>query len=157
MRGLVSRIHVFFAAIQNVDGRDKPGHDETGRQTGEGLGPRALLLLAAEAAEALVEAGELAAGVEQLLLAAGPGRVRLTVDLEAQRVAGLPIGGPGLVAGAVRHLHGDLVVVGMDAFLHEPGPSRKERLYIEARPPVQLRRRAAYRSVSLNSIRRFLR
>src|SRR5689334_22281555 len=54
--------------------------------------PRALLL-AAEAAEAFVEAGELAAGVEQLLLAAGPGRVRLAVDLQAQRVARLAVGG----------------------------------------------------------------
>src|SRR6266481_4557469 len=118
---------------------------------------RRLRLLAAEAAEAFVEAGELAAGVEQLLLAACPGRVRLGVDLQPQRVARLAVGGAGLVRGAVRHQHGDLVVVGVDAFLHGPGPSRKRRLYIEARPRAQLRRTGSQRSVSLNSMRRFLR
>jgi 2-oxoglutarate ferredoxin oxidoreductase subunit beta len=30
MPGLVPGIHVFLAACQDVDGRDKPGHDEVG-------------------------------------------------------------------------------------------------------------------------------
>jgi hypothetical protein len=28
MRGLVPRIHVLSVALKDVDGRDKPGHDE---------------------------------------------------------------------------------------------------------------------------------
>ena len=28
MRGLVPRIHVFFFDLNDVDGRDKPGHDD---------------------------------------------------------------------------------------------------------------------------------
>jgi hypothetical protein len=28
MAGLVPAIHVFLAALQDVDARDKPGHDE---------------------------------------------------------------------------------------------------------------------------------
>jgi hypothetical protein len=30
MRGLDTRIHVLLVAKKNVDGRDKPGHDENG-------------------------------------------------------------------------------------------------------------------------------
>jgi hypothetical protein len=30
MRGLVPRIHVFLSTKKDVDGRDKPGHDEMG-------------------------------------------------------------------------------------------------------------------------------
>src|SRR5262249_52757426 len=86
------------------------------------------LCAAAEAAEALVEARELAAGVVEALLAAGPGRMRLRIDVEAQRVAGLPIGRPGLVAGAVGHHDGDLVIIGVDLFLHGAGPSRRPAL-----------------------------
>jgi hypothetical protein len=31
MAGLVPGIHVFFVRLQDVDGRDKPGHDDEGR------------------------------------------------------------------------------------------------------------------------------
>ena len=59
-----------------------------------------------------------AAAVEQLARAAGPGRVGLGVDVELQRVARFAVGRAGLVLGAVRHHHGDHVVVGVDVFLH---------------------------------------
>src|SRR5512135_1725662 len=108
------------------------GSTSASRASTSSRGARRAELLLAEIAEALVEAGELPARVQQLLLAAGPGRVRLRVDVEAQRIARLPVGGAGLVAGAVGHHHGDLVVIGVDAFLHGPGPSPKERLYSEA-------------------------
>jgi hypothetical protein len=37
MPGLVPGIHVFFPAKQDVDGRDKPGHDDRTNQFGWNL------------------------------------------------------------------------------------------------------------------------
>src|SRR5262245_23240595 len=76
-----------------------------------------LLALQADALEPLLELGELAAGVDQAMHA-GPGRVRLGVDVQTDGVAGLAHGRAGLEAGAVGHHHVDLVVVRVDAFLH---------------------------------------
>src|SRR5260221_12128086 len=85
-----------------------------GRSRGLGFRP--------ETMEAPVEAGALAAGVEQALLAARPGRVRFRVDVEAQRVAFLAVGRPRLVRGPIGHQDGDLVVVRMDAVFHRARP-----------------------------------
>src|SRR4051812_46138855 len=60
-------------------------------------------LLLPEPAELLLEAREAAAAVEQMLLAAGPRRMRFRVDIEAQRVAGLAPGGTGGELGSVSH------------------------------------------------------
>src|SRR5689334_14522279 len=76
------------------------------------------LLLEAEAGELLLEAREPAAAVEQLLGAAGPGRVRLGIDVEVQRVALLAPGGAGGELGAVGHHDLDGVVIGVGAGLH---------------------------------------
>ena len=57
------------------------------------------LLAESHAAEARVEARQAPAAVEQLLLAAGPGRVRPRVDVEIERVAFLAPGRPGHVLG----------------------------------------------------------
>src|SRR5689334_13806398 len=78
-------------------------------------------LLGADAGELLLEPRHAAAAVEQVLLAAGPGRVRLRVDVEVQRVASLAPGGAGGEFAAVGHLHRDGVVVGMDIGLHVIG------------------------------------
>ena len=43
-----------------------------------------------EAREFLLEARQAAAAIDQMLLAAGPGRVRLRVDVQTQGVARLP-------------------------------------------------------------------
>ena len=48
----------------------------------------------------------------------GIGGMGLRIDVEAQRIARLTIGGAGLVFGAVRHQNGDLVVLGMNVFFH---------------------------------------
>src|SRR5215469_7311612 len=61
------------------------------------------LRLDAKALEALVEAGELAAAVDQTLLPAGPRRMRLRVDIEAQRVARLAVGRACLVGASIGH------------------------------------------------------
>src|ERR1700688_3249076 len=74
-----------------------------------------------EARELLVEARQAAAAVEQMLLAAGPGRVRFRVDIEMQRIARLAPGGPGGELGAVGHDHFDGVVVGMAVGFHGVG------------------------------------
>src|SRR3954447_7519186 len=79
------------------------------------LEPR--LLLAAEALEAAVELLYLAA-FDDLHVAAGPGRVRLRVDVEVQRVAFLAVGRTRRERAPVGHDHRDLVVVGMDVRLH---------------------------------------
>lgn len=74
--------------------------------------------LLVEEAEFLLELGYAATAVEQRLLAAGPGRMRLGIDIEGQRVARLAIGRAGDELGAVGHHHIDGVIIGMDALLH---------------------------------------
>src|SRR5882672_2530314 len=86
----------------------------------------ALFLLEADAGELLLEAGDPPSAIHELLLATGPGRVRLRVDVETQRVTLLAPGGAGGELGAVRHDHLDGVVFGMSVGLHgessRPGP-----------------------------------
>src|SRR5437868_14895900 len=60
-------------------------------------------ILLEKARKLLLEARHAAAAVENLLGAAGPGRVRLGVDVEVQLVAFLAPGGTGLVLGAIGH------------------------------------------------------
>src|SRR5712691_9595276 len=90
---------------------------------------RALSLLEAEASELLLEAGDPPGAIHDLLLAAGPRRVRLRVDVETQRVTLLAPGGAGGELGAVRHDDLDGVVFGMSVGLHgessRPGPLHK--------------------------------
>ena len=74
--------------------------------------------------------GQAAAAVEQLLLATGPGRVRLRVDVEMHDIALLAPGGAGGEFAAVGHHDLDGVVAGMDILLHRfgsVGASRAER------------------------------
>ena len=59
-----------------------------------------------------------AAAVKNGLVAAGPGRMRLGIDIEGQRIASLAIGRAGHEFGAVGHHHIDGVIVGVNAFLH---------------------------------------
>src|SRR5215472_2608657 len=75
-------------------------------------------LLLQEARELLLETRQPAAAVDQMLLAAGPGRVRLRVDVEVHGVAGLAPGRPGGELGAVGHHHLDGVVVRMGLVFH---------------------------------------
>ena len=58
------------------------------------------------------------AAVEHVLLTAGPGRMRLRVDVEMQRVARLAPGAPGGEFGAVGHHHLDEVIIGMGIGFH---------------------------------------
>lgn len=76
-------------------------------------------LLLHEAAELVIEARDAAAAVEQLLVAAGPGRVRLRIDIERQSRAFFTVGRTGLEGGAVGHLDRDHVVSGMAVGLHD--------------------------------------
>src|SRR6266446_10366017 len=76
------------------------------------------LFLEADSRKLLLEPRQPPAAVEKLLLAAGPGRVRLGIDIEAQRVAFLAPGGAGGEFGAVGHHHLDGVIVGMGAGFH---------------------------------------
>src|SRR5260370_19331564 len=87
------------------------------------LPARGALLLYPETLEALVEAREVAA-VDQPLLTAGTGGMRLRIDLEPERVAGLAVGRSSLVGGAVGHHDGDLVIIRMDAVFHRHAPRK---------------------------------
>ena len=60
-----------------------------------------------EAREFLLESRQSAAAVDQMLLAAGPGRVRLRIDVEMQRIARLAPGRARGEFGAVGHDHLD--------------------------------------------------
>src|ERR1700690_1466128 len=74
-----------------------------------------------ETRELLLEARQAAAAVDQVLLAAGPGRVRLRVDVEMHDIALLAPGGAGGEFAAVGHHNLDGVVAGMDILLHRLG------------------------------------
>src|SRR6202007_3328256 len=71
-----------------------------------------------EPGKLLLEAREASAAVDQLLLAAGPGRMRFRVDIEMHRVARLAPRGAGLELGAVGHHHLDGVILGVDLGFH---------------------------------------
>src|SRR3546814_38631 len=62
---------------------------------------------------------------------AGPGRMRLRVDVELEHRAGLAIGRACLVRGPVRHFDGDLMIVRVDFFLHRAAPRNKGRCIAE--------------------------
>src|SRR3546814_16570725 len=60
---------------------------------------------------------------------AGPGRVRLRVDVQTHAGARLAVGGAGLELATVGHHDGALVVVGMDVFLHGFDPFERRAVY----------------------------
>src|SRR3546814_4912879 len=78
----------------------------------------ALRLFAAERepAEALVEARDLPARIDEALVAAGPCRMRRRIDVERHRVALFAPGGTRLEQRAVGHLHLDQMIVGVRVF-----------------------------------------
>ena len=79
---------------------------------------RSSLLAEGHPGEAGVEARQAAAAVEQLLAAAGPGRMGQRVDVKVQRVTVAAEGRARGEGGAVRHHHLDEVIVGMGVGLH---------------------------------------
>src|SRR5580658_1494047 len=83
------------------------------RRSRTGRPTPAILFLAEEAFELLIEPRQSAAAIKQMLLAAGPGRVRLRIDVEMQRIAGLAPGRTRREFGAVGHKHLDQVIIGM--------------------------------------------
>src|SRR5947208_15235990 len=74
------------------------------------------LLLDSETGKSLVEFRHLTTAIDDPMLA-GPGRVRLRVDIQTQRVAGLAVAGPGRERSAVGHHDGNLVIFGVDTGL----------------------------------------
>src|SRR4051794_3225031 len=75
-------------------------------------------VLLEEARKLLLEARHATAAVEQLLRAAGPGRVRLGVDIEVQLVAFLAPGGAGLVLGPVGHHDRNRMIIRVNFGFH---------------------------------------
>ena len=76
-----------------------------------------VLLARANASEALVELRNLAARIDDALLA-GPGRVRLRVNVQTDGITRLAVAGTSLVLGPVGHDDVDLMISGMDVGLH---------------------------------------
>src|SRR3954471_5174975 len=76
-------------------------------------------LLLQESRKLLLEPRDAAAAVEQLLGAAGPGRVRLGVDIEVQLVALLTPGGAGLVLGPIGHDDRNHMIIRMNFGFHD--------------------------------------
>src|SRR5690606_13479870 len=72
----------------------------------------------AEIGELVLELRKTAAAVDQVLLAAGPGRVRVGVNVEVERVALLAPGRARLVLGAVGHHDLDGMIFGMNVGFH---------------------------------------
>src|SRR5882762_8185374 len=87
------------------------------------------LFLEADSRKLLLEPRQPPAAVEKLLLAAGPGRVRLGIDIEAQRVAFLAPGGAGGEFRTVSHHHLNGVIVRMQVRFHGAHPARLARAY----------------------------
>src|SRR6185295_13971824 len=128
------------------------GKQKTPRQTGafciselEKRGRLASVLLE-EARKLLLEARHAAAAVEQLLRAAGPGRMRPGVDIKVQLVAFLAPGGAGLVLGPVGHYDRNHMIIRVNFGFHgisfgAPAPISNVgrygiwRLYNVRRPP----------------------
>src|ERR1700743_3885151 len=75
-------------------------------------------VLLEEARNLLLEARDAAAAVQELLGAAGPGRVRLRVDIEVQLVAFLAPGRAGLVLGAVGHHDRNCMIIRVNFIFH---------------------------------------
>ncbi len=71
-----------------------------------------------KARKLLLEARDAAAAIHQLGVAAGPGRVRLRVDVEVQRVAFLAPGGAGQVLGSVGHHDLNRMIIRMNFGFH---------------------------------------
>ena len=65
-----------------------------------------------------LETRQPAAAVEELLLTAGPRRMRFRIDVEVQRIARLAPGRAGGEFGAVGHHDLDCVVIGMGIGFH---------------------------------------
>src|SRR5262245_36561635 len=78
-----------------------------------------------------LEAGEPAAAIGEMLAAAGPGRMRLRIDVEFERIALGPVGRIGDELGAVGHHHLDAVVIRVDFLLHGSWPSQKSADSVE--------------------------
>ena len=79
------------------------------------------LTLEAEILKTLVELGQLAATVDEAMNA-GPGGMRLGVDVELHGVARIAPGRARGERGPVRHLDGNLVVIRVDVFSHRGNP-----------------------------------
>ena len=95
-------------------GLKNPAYEKGPRLTAQRLSVR---LARANAGEALVELRDLAARINNALLAC-PGRVRLRVNVQADGIARLAVAGTGLVLGPVGHDDVDLMISGMDIGLH---------------------------------------
>src|SRR5215216_2845011 len=128
--------------------KKRPGKPGRFCMSGPEQGVRKPSILLEEARKLLLEARHTAAAVEELLRAAGPGRVRPGVDIEVQLVAFLAPGGAGLVLGPVGHHDRNHMIIRMNFGFHgrsfgAPAPVANvggygiSRLYNVSRPPKQ--------------------
>src|SRR6201992_2226826 len=91
-----------------------PAAFSRGRRIGHSLSRGSLFPSCADPRKFLVEFGHLATGVHQPL-DAGPGRMRLWINVQPQSVAWLTPAGPGGELCPIRHDDCDVVVFRVDA------------------------------------------
>src|SRR5262245_2538230 len=91
-----------------------------------------LILVLEEAGKLLLEPGQPAAAVEQLLVTAGPGRMGFRVDVEMEDVALLAPGCAGRELAAIGHFDRNGVVFGMGILLHGFWSGFRRRIYPHA-------------------------
>src|SRR5215471_17905658 len=127
-------------------------HEKPPRKRGFSHAERAhALFLEPDARELLLEPREPPAAIHQLLLTAGPGRMRLGVDVEVHGVAFLAPGAAGGEFSTVGHHHLDGVIVWMQVEFHASSScaryalkvEKKSRLYSPGRRGKQVAAQAA--------------
>src|SRR5215203_203380 len=128
--------------------KDAPANRGVFACLGRKAGVRKPSVLLEKTRKLLLEARHAAAAVEQLLRAAGPGRMRPGIDIQVQLVAFLAPGGAGLVLGPVGHYDRNRMIIRVNFGFHgisfgAPAPVANvrgygiSRLYNASRPPKQ--------------------
>ena len=74
--------------------------------------------------EPFVELGHLAARINEPLVAAGPRRMGLRINIELQHIAWFTPGRAGLIFGPIGHYHGNVMVIRVGIFLHNNAPTK---------------------------------
>src|SRR5262249_38212314 len=90
-------------------------------------------VLLEEARELLLEARDAAAAIHDLLGAAGPGRVRLRIDVQIELVAFLAPGRAGLVLGAIGHHDRNRMIIRVNFGFHDMSLRRRRRSEVTLR------------------------
>src|SRR3954452_10989652 len=113
------RMDCFVASAPRNEGKQKTPPNGGVLHFWAGTGGAKPSVLFEKAGKLLLDPQPAAAAIEHLLGAAGPGRVRLGVDVEVQLVAFLAPGGAGLVLGTVGHHDRNVMIIRVNFGFHD--------------------------------------